>query len=171
VEKDPLKKWEKTKPGAVPAEQKEAAEIIGDTPPKKLKPREYKAFTSAGSRQNMLLIKPGTKKIVEPDIAVPYGYLTKVISGGYGFGFSLTFALPFPSGPAIVEIRGEGLTPLLDGILEGTVKSLTVFDPDLHLPTKEGDWDIEAHEWRGPCVIKHLSITTKDSPHENTTKH
>jgi len=169
VQKDPLEKWRK--PGTVAAEKKENAEIGADTPPKKVKLREYKAYTSSASRTSMLLIKRGTRKQPETDLAFAYGYLTKVISGGYGFGFSLTFALPFPSGPAIVEIRGEGLTPLLDGILEGTVKTVEAFDPDRFLATKEGDWDVEAHEWRGPCVIKHISITEKNSPDENTTKH
>jgi hypothetical protein len=70
-----------------------------------------------------------------------------------------------------VEIRGEGLLPLLDGILSGTVKSVQLFDPDRFLPPKEGDFDIEGDEWRGPCVIKHISITERNSPDENTTKH
>jgi hypothetical protein len=166
---DPLAKWRR--PGSAPAEQRESDGVLVVAPPTGIKPREYKAFTSAASRTPMLLVKRGTVKQPETDLAFPYGYLTKVISGGYGFGFSLTFATPFPSGPAIVEIRGEGLTPLLDGILEGTVKSVQVFDPDRFVPPKEGDWDVEAHEWRGPCVIKHLAVTTKNSPEENTTKH
>jgi hypothetical protein len=171
VEKDPLKKWEKVKPGSIPADKKEAVEILADAPPKKLKPREYKAFTSAGGRTPMLLIKTGTRKQPVPDEAFSYTYLTNVVSSGYGFSFSLHYSLPQPCGPVIIQIRGEGLTALLDGILEGTVKSLELFDPDRFLPTKAGDWDIEAHEWRGPCVIKHISITTKNSPHEDTTKH
>ena len=169
MEKDPLAKWRK--PGSGPAEQNGSDEIAAETPPKRLRPREYKAFTSSGSRVPMLLIKRGTEKQPETDLAFPYSYLTKVISGGFGFGFSLTFATPFPSGPAVVEIRGEGLSALLEGILEGTVKSVQVFDPDLHLPPEEGDWDIEAHQWRGPCVIKHLSVTEKNSPDQNLTKH
>jgi len=166
---DPLKKWRK--PGSAPAEQKEKGGIASVAPLSGIKPREYKAFVSEGSRSPLLLIKRGTVKQPETDLGFSYGYLTKVISGGYGFGFSLTFALPFPSGPAIVEIRGEGLTPLLDGILKGTVSSVQLFDPDRFLPPKEGDFNIEADAWEGPCVIKHISVTEKDSPDENSTKH
>jgi hypothetical protein len=48
----------------------------------------------------------------------------------------------------VVEIRGEGLTPLLDGISRGTVRSIQLFDPDHFLPPKEGEFDIEADTWQ-----------------------
>ncbi len=166
---DPLAKWRK--PGSGPVEQNETGGVLAVAPPTGIKRREYKGFTSEASRIPLLQIKRGTVKQPETDLDLPYGYLTKIISDGYGFSFSLTFALPFPSGPAIVEIRGEGMGLMLDGIRRGTVASVQIFDPDRHLPPKEGDWDVEAHEWRGPCVIKHLSVTTKDSPVEHTTQH
>lgn len=166
---DPLAKWRR--PGSRPAEGKETGGVLAVAPPSGIRPREYKAFVSDAARTPMLLLKMGLVKKAEADLALSYGYLTKVISDGYGFGFSLTFALPFPSGPAVVEIRGEGLLPLLDGILNSTVKSVQLFDPDRFIPPKDGDFDIEADEWRGPCVIKHISITEKNSPVENTTKH
>lgn len=166
---DPLAKWRR--PGSKPVEGKETGGVLAVAPPSGIRPREYKAFVLDGSRTPMLLIKRGTVKQPETDLAFSYGYLTDVISDGYGFGFSFTFALPFPSGPAIVEIRGEGLLPLLDGILSGTVKRVQLFDPDRFLPPEEGAFDIEGDEWHGPCVIKHISITTKNSPDENTTKH
>src|SRR5450755_262199 len=119
MSEDPLAKWRK--PGSKPAEHKETGGVLAVAPPSGIKPREYKAFVSDASRSTMLLIKRGTVKQPETDLAFPLGYLTKVISDGYGFVFSLTFALPFPSGPAIVEFRGEGLKPLLDGILRATV--------------------------------------------------
>jgi hypothetical protein len=169
VEKGSLKKWERNAPGTAPAVQNESNEIEPDELPKKIKPREYTAFISAGGRTPFLLIKMGTRKQPIPDQALSYGYLTNVVSSGYGFNFALHFSLP--GGALVVDVRGEGMTPLLDGILEGTVKTLEVFDPDRFLPTKEGDWDIEAHEWRGPCVIKHLAVITNDSKDENTTKH
>jgi hypothetical protein len=166
---DPLAKWRR--PGSKPAEGKETGGVVAVAPPSGIRPREYKAFVSDASRTPMLLVKPSLVKKPEASQAFPYGYLTKVICDGYGFSISLTFALPFPSGPAVVEIRGEGLLPLLDGILNGTVKSVQLFDPDRFIPPKDGDFDIEADEWRGPCVIKHISITEKNSPAENTTKH
>lgn len=166
---DPLAKWRK--PGYKPVNLEETGGVAAVAPLSGIRPREYKAFVSDGERAPMLLVKCSLVKKPAASQAFPYGYLTKVICDGYGFGFSLTFALPFPSGPAIVEIRGEGLLPLLDGILKGTVSSVQLFDPDRHLPTKEGDFNIEADAWEGPCVIKHISITEKDSPNENLTKH
>ena len=164
---DPLGKWRK--PGYKPAETKETGEVVA--PLSGIKPRDYKAFTSDSSRTSMLVIKQSTVKQPTPELSFAYGYLTKIISDGYGFYFSLTFALPFPSGPAVVEVRGEGMETMLEGIRRGTVASVQIFDPDRHLPTTEGDFDIEGDCWRGPCVIKHLSVTTKGSPEENTTKH
>jgi hypothetical protein len=165
---DPLAKWRK--PGSVLTEQKESDGVVAVAPLTGIRPREYKAFTSEAGIP-LLLIKRGTVKQPATDLDLAYTYLTKIISDGYGFSFSLTFALPFPSGPAIVEIRGEGMGAMLEGIRRGTVASVQIFDPDRHLPAKEGDWDIEAHEWRGPCVIKHLAVTTRDSKDENTTTH
>ena len=166
---DPLAKWRK--PGSGPVEQKETGGILAVAPPTGIRPREYKAFVSDGSRASLLLVKSSLVKKPEASHAYSYAYLTEVICDGYGFGFSLTFALPFPTGPVIVEIRGEGLLPLLDGILKGTVSSVQLYDPDRFLPPQEGDFDIEANEWKGPCVIKHISVTEKNSPDENTTKH
>lgn len=169
ADEDPLAKWRR--PGSRQVQRKESDGELAVAPPSGIRPREYKAFVSDTARVPLLLLKRGLVKKAEADIAVPYGYLTKVISDGYGFGFSLTFSLPFPSAAMVVEIRGEGLTPLLDGILSGTVKSIQLFDPDRFLPLNEGDFDIEADEWRGVAVVKDMTVTDKASPAENTTKH
>jgi hypothetical protein len=71
----------------------------------------------------------------------------------------------------VVEIRGEGLTPLLDGILRGTVSSVQIFDPEKFIAPPEGDFDRQADEWRGQGVVKELAVTDKSSPHESTTRH
>lgn len=167
--KDPLAKYRKT--GYEPAQTETTEGVAAVTPLPGIRPREYKAFTSESSRTPMLVIKQSTVKQPATELSYAYGYLTKIISDGYGFVFSLTFALPFPSGPAIVDIEGEGMGEMLEGIRRGTVASIQIFDPDRHLPTTEGDFDIEADCWRGPCVIKHISVTTKNSPDENTTRH
>jgi len=158
---DPIKKWRK--PGESGG-AKSAAPLSGITP------QEYKAFVSESSRCSMLLIKRGTVKEPKTDLALSYGYLTKTISGAGGLVISLTFVLP-ASGPTVVLLEGEGLGPLLDGILRGTVSSVEVFDPDRHLPTKEGDWDVQAYEWRGPCVVKHIGVSADNAPEENNTRH
>ena len=67
--------------------------------------------------------------------------------------------------------RGTGLAPLVDAILSGTVKSVELFDPDRFLPPKEGDFDIEADEWRGPCVVRDISIFEQGDTLPNNTKH
>ncbi len=154
-----------------PVEGKETEGVLAVAPPCGIRPREYKAFVSGTVRVPLLLLRRGLVKKAEADIAVPYGYLTKVISDGYGFGFSLTFSLPFPSGAMVVEMRGEGLTPLLEGILSETVKSVQLFDPDRFLPPKEGEFDIEADEWRGCAVVREIAVTDKNTLAENTTRH
>ena len=143
--------------------------VLAVAPPSGIRPREYKAFVTESERTPMLLVQTGLVKKPEADVAFSYGYLTKVISDGYGLAFSVVFALP--SGQAVVLFRGEGMRPLVDGILRGTVSSVQLFDPDRFLPTQEGDFDIEADAWNGPCVIKHISITDNNSPDFNTTKH
>lgn len=158
---DPIKKWRKPEENA---SAKSAAPLSG------IRPQEYKAFVSDESRSSMLLIKRGTVKDPKTDLALSYGYLTKTISGAGGLVISLTFALP-SSGPTVVLLEGEGLGPLLDGILRGTVSSVEVFDPDRHLPTKDGEWDAEAYQWRGPCVVKHIGVSADNAPEENNTRH
>jgi hypothetical protein len=137
-----------------------------------IKLREYKAFAT-DARPSLLLLKRGLVRKPETDQAIPYGYLCNVISDGYGFGFSLTFALPFPAGPLVVELRGEGLTPLLEGILRGTVASVQMFDPERFLPPPEGTFDKEADEWRGVPMVREITVTDKNTPagSENTTRH
>ena len=169
MEKDPLAKWRKA--GYQPAELEEVGSVTAVAPFGGIKPREYKAFVSDSSRLPMLLIKRGTVKQPKTDLTLPYGYLTKIISDGYGQVVSFTFVLPMSSSPTVVLFEGEGMEAMIDGIRRGAVSSVQIFDPDRHLPTPEGDFDIEAYEWRGPCVIKHISVTAKDSPAENTTKH
>ena len=70
-----------------------------------------------------------------------------------------------------VTFRGEGMALLVDSILSGTVKSIQMFDPDRFLPPKDGDFDIEADEWRGPCVVKDITVTEQGDPLPNATKH
>ena len=120
----------------------------------------------------MLHIKRGTAKQPLTDLGFAYGHLTEVVSDAFGQQLvKLTFVLPMSAGPTIVLLRGEGVGPLLEGILSNTVKSVEIFDPDRHLPTKKGDWDTKAYKWAGPCVIKHISVNTVNSPDENISKH
>jgi hypothetical protein len=166
---DPLKQWRR--PGSMPAKAKESDGVTAVAPPSGIRPREYKAFVTDAGRVSMLRIRSSLVKKPEADIAVPYSYLTKLTSDGYGFVFGLMFSLPSPVGAISVRFRGEGMRPLVDGILNGTVKSVEVFDPDLFLPPHAGDWDIEAHEWRGPCVVKDIVILEQGDPLPNNTKH
>ena len=133
--------------------------------------REYKAFVTDAGRCSHLLIKPSLVKKPETSRALPYSYLTNVVTDGYGFVFSLTFSLPFPSGPAIVDFRGEGMTPLMEGILRGSVSQVQIFDAEKFIAPADGDFDKEADEWRGGAVIREITITEKNSPDESSTKH
>ncbi len=160
---DPLAKYRY--PGAAPPAKRVAVSQSG------IKLREYNAFETDASRCSLLLLKRGLVRKAETELALPYSAITEVISDGYGFGFSLTFALPFPTKAMVVEIRGEGLTPLLDGILRGTVRSVRIFDPERFLPPPEGDFDKEADEWRGAAVVKELTVTDKNTPTQSTTRH
>jgi hypothetical protein len=155
----------------VAAKAKESDGVTVVASPSGIRPREYKAFVTDAGRISMLHIKSGLVKKPQADIAVPYSYLTKMTSDGYGFVFGLMFSLPSPVGAISVRFRGEGMGPLVDGILNGTVKSIQLFDPDRFLPPKEGDFDIEADEWRGPCVVKDIVILEQGDPLPNNTKH
>jgi hypothetical protein len=160
---DPLAKYRH--PGASAPVKSSAVSASG------IKLREYEAFETDASRASLLLLKRGLVKKPATELALPYNAIAEVISDGYGFGFSLTFSLPFPAGAMVVEIRGEGLTPLLDGILRGTVRSIQIFDPERFLPPKEGKFDKEADEWRGDAVVKELTVTDKNTPNESNTRH
>jgi hypothetical protein len=164
VDDDPLAKYRR------PGSKAPVKEFLVSSSGIKL--REYKAFTSDSSRSPLLLLKPGLVKKPVADLALPYS-LTRVVSDGFGFCFTLTFAVPFPSGPVIVAFAGEGMTPVLDAILRGVATQVQVFDPEKFIPPAPGDWDKLAHEWRGPAVVKEITITDKNTPTENesTTKH
>lgn len=166
---DSLAKWRR--PGSKPVQSKETDGVVAVSPPPGIRLRPYKAFAADTMRVPMLMLKRGLVKKPEAEIALPYGYLNKITSDGYGFVFSMSFARPHPWGPVVVEIRGEGMSPLVDGILSGTIKSVQIFDPDRHLPTEGGDFNIEADAWEGPCVVKDISVTEKNSPVESATKH
>jgi len=166
---DPLAKWRR--PGSKPVQGKESDGVVAVAPPSGIRPREYKAFVADTVRVPMLLLKCGLVKKAEPDIALPYASITKITSDGYGFVFGLTFSLPFPVGAMSVRFRGEGMAPLFDAIVSGTAKSVQLFDPDRFLPPKEGDFDIEADEWRGPCVVRDIAILEQGEPLPNNTKH
>jgi hypothetical protein len=129
------------------------------------------AFVTDAGRVPMLLLKCGLVKKAEPDIALPYSGITKVTSDGYGFVFGLMFSLPFPVGAMSVTFRGEGMAPLIEGIVSGTVKSVQLFDADRFQCPKEGEFDIEADEWRGPCVVRDIAILEQGDPVPNTQKH
>lgn len=163
---DPLAKWRR--PGSPPVVPKDGMAVA---PLSGIRPREYKAFLSDPSRVPMLRIRSSLVKKPEADIALPYAGLTKVTSDGYGFVFGLVFSVPFPVGAMTVKFRGEGMGPLVEGILSGTVKSVQLFDPDRFLPPKDGDFDIEADEWRGPCVVRDIALLEQGEPLPNTTKH
>jgi hypothetical protein len=167
--KDSLAVWRR--PGSKPVEVKESGGVPVVALSSGIRPREYKAYVSESARVPMLLLKRGLVKKPEADIALSYGYLNKVVSDGYGFVFSMSFARPHPWGPVVVEVRGEGMAPLVDGILSGSVKSIQIFDPDRFFPPKEGEFDAEGDEWRGIPVVKDITITDQTSPAENTTKH
>jgi hypothetical protein len=160
---DPLAKYRH--PGAVAPAKRLAVSPSGITL------REYSAFESDASRCSLLLLKRGLVRKAATELALPYGAITEVISDGYGFGFSLTFALPFPTKAMVVEVRGEGLTPLLDGILRGTVRIIQIFDPERFFPPPEGNFDKQADEWRGPAMVKELTVTDKNTPVESSTRH
>ena len=133
--------------------------------------REYKAFVIDATRCSHLLIKRSLVKKPETSRALPYSYLTNIVTDGYGFYFSLTFSLPFPSGPTIVEFRGEGMTPLMEGILRSSVSHVQIFDAEKFIAPSEGDFDKQADEWRGATVVREITITEKNSPEESSTKH
>src|SRR5580704_8148783 len=124
---DPLAKWRR--PGSKPVQGKESDGVVAVAPPSGIRPRAYKAYVADAGRVPMLRIRSSLLKKPEADIALPYGYLTKVTSDGYGFVFGLIFSLPFPVGALRVTFRGEGMAPLVDAILSGTVKSVELFDP------------------------------------------
>jgi hypothetical protein len=166
---DPLAKWRK--PGSKPAQGKENHGVVVVAPPSGIRPREYKAFVTDPARMPMLLLKCGLVKRPEADIALPYGSITKVTSDGYGFVFGLIFSLPFPVGALSIRFRGEGMVPLLDAIVSGTVRSVQLFDPDRFLPPQEGTYNVEGDEWTGPCVVRDIAIQEQGAPLPNTTKH
>jgi hypothetical protein len=87
-------------------------------------PRQAFVFAADASRCSHLLIKRSLVKRPETSRALPYSYLTNVVTDGYGFYFSLTFSLPSPSSPAIPEFRGEGMTSLLKAILHSSVSQI-----------------------------------------------
>ena len=163
---DPLGKWRR--PGSKPTETGDAMAVA---PLSGIRPREYKAFVLETSRVPMLRIRSSLVKKPEADIALPYSGLVKVTSDGYGFGIGLIFSLPFPVGAVTVKFRGEGMMPLLEAIQSYTAKSVQLFDADRFVPPKEGDFDTESDEWRGPCVVKDISIIEQGEPLPNTTKH
>jgi hypothetical protein len=166
---DPLAKWRRG--GATLVKVKESDGVTVVAPASGIRPREYKAFVAEASRVPMLRIRTSLVKKPEADIALPYGYLTKVDTDGYGFFFGLTFSVPFPVGAMTVKFRGEGMGSLVDGIIGATVKSVEVFDPDRFLSPKEGDFDNEADEWQGPCVVRDIAIFEQGDAMPNTTKH
>jgi hypothetical protein len=163
---DPLAKWRK--PGSKPAE---AADGIAVAPLSGIRPREYKAYISEAARVPMLRIRSSLVKQPRADLILPYTSLIEVTSDGYGFFVGLIFSVPFPVGAMTVKLRGEGLTPLIEGIAAWTVKTVQLFDPDRFLPPNEGDFDAEADEWRGPCVVRDISITEQGEPLQSATKH
>ena len=135
-----------------------------------IKLREYKAFKAdEASTPALLLIK---KMIIKngpaADRALSYGYLTDVISDGYGFVFSLTFCLPFP-GPLVVGFTGEGMGPVLDAILKRSVVEVQVFDPDRFSAPPEGNFDVAADAWRGVPIIR--EITFNEATPEKSQQH
>jgi hypothetical protein len=162
---DPLARYRPS--GAAVAVQRAAISPTG------IRLQPYKAFAAhSDSRSSLLQLKRSLVRKPQTSIAVPYAYLTKVISDGYGFVFSLTFSLPFPSNAMVVEIRGEGMTPLVDAILRGAATHVQIFDPERFLPLPEGDFDTEADEWKGEAVVKEISITDKNSLDvDNKTRH
>jgi hypothetical protein len=163
---DPLAKWRKPGSKAV-----EAADGIAVAPLSGIRPREYKAQVSEASRVPMLRIRSSLVKVPKADLILPYASLVEVTSDGYGFFFGLIFSLPFPVGAVTIKFRGEGLNPLIEGIASWSVKTVQLFDPDRFLPPKEGDFDAEADEWRGPCVVRDISITEQGEPLRSATKH
>jgi hypothetical protein len=166
---DPLAKWRR--PGSKPVQLKESDGVVAVAPLSGIRPREYKAFVADAGRVPLLLLKCGLVKKAEPDIALPYTSITKVTSDGYGFVFGVIYSLPFPVGAISVTFRGEGMAPLVDAIISGTVRSVQLFDPDRFLSPKEGDFDIEADEWRGPCVVRDIAVLEQGDPLLNTKKH
>jgi hypothetical protein len=163
---DPLAKWRK--PGAKPVEARDG---IAVAPLSGIRPREYKAFVLDAARVPMLRIRSSLVKQPRADLILPYTSLVEVTSDGYGFFFGLIFSVPFPVGAMTIKFRGEGLNPLVEGFAAWTVKSVQLFDPDRFLPPKEGEFDPEADEWRGPCVVRDISATEQGEPLQNTTKH
>jgi hypothetical protein len=169
AEEDPIKKWRRA--GYKPVAVKETDGVTAVAPPSGIRPREYRAFASETSRMPMLRLKSSLVKKPEADIALPYACLNKVTSDGYGFVCGLIFSVPFPVGALIVRFRGEGMGPLVDAILRGVVTTVQIFDPDRFIVPQEGEFDVEADEWRGPCVVRDISITEQGAPLPNTTKH
>jgi hypothetical protein len=133
--------------------------------------RPYRAFAEQESRAAYLLLKGGLIKKAQSDFGLPYGYLTKFISDGYGFCFSLTYALPAPSGPMVIEIRGEGLTPLLESILRGTAREVQIFDPHRFEAPPEGTFDKTEDAWQGVPVVREILVTDKNSEVQPDTRH
>src|SRR5579862_4633306 len=153
---DPLAKWRH--PGAGPAKVKESHGIAVVAPPSGIQLREYKAFLTDAGYPRLLQIRSSLIKKPEADIAYPYSGITEITSDGYGFVLGIIFSLPFPIGSVSVTFRGEGMAPLVDAILNGSVKKIEVFDPDRHVPCEEGKFEIEADQWRGPCVIRDIAV-------------
>ncbi len=163
---DPLAKWRR--PGSKPVD---TGDSLAVAPLSGIRPREYRAFEQEKTRPMCLAFHPSLVRRPHAHIALPYAYFAGMTMDGYGFGFSITFAKPLPWGPVVVDVRGSGLNPLVNGILNGTVSSIQIFDPERHIPPNEGDFDIEADEWQGPCIVKEITFTTKNSSDESTTRH
>jgi hypothetical protein len=160
---DPLAKWRR--PGDVLVKEPDATATADGS----IKRGTYKAFAEDTARVPLLVLKSGLVKLPKTDKAFPYACISKVISDGYGFFFSLVFNLA--SGKVVVEFTGEGMGPLLDAIGRGTVTKVQIFDPDRFLPPAPGAFNAEADEWRGATVVHDINITDRFSPGENTTRH
>lgn len=134
--------------------------------PQGVKLTEYKAFTTC-PRASHLFFKSSVRGVkTEAHRAFPYGALTLLETDGNGFGVTLLYSLPTP-GPMIVKLTGKGLAPLVDAILDGTARTVQVFDAGLFLPVPEGDWNTPEHKWDGKPVVDEILIWDK-LPEERT---
>ena len=112
---DGIEKWEKTG----------VYEPVKRSPSPWGAPRNYEAF---GESSNCTRLWLKTRPKGKPERSFPYSYLMEVVTDTWSI-ITLDFVVPWPR-PALVQIQGQCLEPLVAAVMGGTAAWIQVFNDE-----------------------------------------